>query len=152
MRLKYFVLSLSVVTIASLSYTWQQIEIIRLAYQQNRTNKTYKELLDRNYYLRYNLVNLKSASHLGNKLLDEHTNFEIPKDTQRRIIILPKDQTVYTSRLGETGRAEQTRIAFLKSAEKEILVSAFNKIQDSWPITAIDAYLNKQAQAQDTKK
>lgn len=152
MRLKYFTLILLAATALALCYTWQQIEVIRLAYQQNRKNKTYKELLDSNYYLRYNLVNLKSSSHLGNILLAENTVFEIPRESQVRRLLLPKSIAAFTSATREqAGQSENKKPFFLSFAEKGIIKSAFNKIQDAWPLAAIDAYLSRQAQAQDIK-
>ncbi len=142
MRLKYFVIGLAIATVLGLAHTWQQTGIIQLAYQQNSKNKAYKELLDRNRYLRYNLINLTSASYLGNKLFDEGTRFEIPKGTQMRILSKPREETVYTSHAGRHGQSGN---------KNKILLTAFQRIQYAWPIAAIDAYFNKQAQAQDAK-
>jgi hypothetical protein len=142
MRLKYFVMAISIATALGLVCTWQQVGIIQLAYQQDRKNKTYKELFDRNRYLRYNLINLTSASYLGNKLFDEDTSFEIPRESQIRILSKPRKEATYTSRAGGHGQSTD---------KNKIPVSAIAKIQDTWPITAIDRYFNKQAQAQDMK-
>ena len=111
-----------------LSYAWQQIEIFKLAYQGNSRNKAYKELLDRNHYLRYNLINLKSSSYLGNKLLGDNTNFEIPGQSQMLTLALPKKRASGANIFNQPLRAVSW---------------------DGWPILIIKSYINKQAQAQD---
>ncbi|TAN60566.1 hypothetical protein EPN16_05085 [bacterium] len=152
MRLKYFAINLAAVTGLCLCYCWQQIEIIQLAYQQNGKNKTYKELLDRNHYLRYNLVNLNSSSSLGKKLLADNTVFEIPKSSQVRVLQLSKLEAAFTGSRKQ-GQSENKKLSFLGFAGsgKGIVNGAFNKLQDSWPIESIDAYINRYAQAQDMK-
>lgn len=140
MRLKYFCFCLLIGTAFSLGYTWQQVEIIKLAYQGGRANKAYKELLDKNHYLRYNLLNLKSASYLGNKLLDENTLYEIPAPSQVLSLALPKD----------TAGNHPYAFAELSPAHaKDTLFLSALKIQDAWPLSLVSVYLNKQAQAQD---
>lgn len=152
MRLKYFTINLLAVTGLCLCYSWQQIEVIRLAYQQNSKDKTYKELLDRNHYLRYNLVNLKSSSYLGKKLLAENTVFEIPGGSQMRVLPLTKSEAAFnSSSRAQQGKFENTRLSLLGFTEKGIIENAFNKLQGAWPVEAIDAYVSRLAQAQDIK-
>lgn len=152
MRLKYFALNLAAVTGLCLCYCWQQIEIIQLAYQQSGKNKTYKELLDRNHYLRYNLANLKSSSSLGKKLLADNTVFEIPKSSQVRVQRLSKLEAPFTGRR-QQGQSENRKLSLLSfaGAGKGIAIGAFNKLQGSWPIESVDAYISRHAQAQDIK-
>lgn len=147
MRLRYFIIILFIVTLLSLIYTWQQVNIIKLAYQENNKAAIYKELLDSNHYLRYNLIKLKSSYNLGNKLLDDKTDFEIPKHSQMLTLVLPKqnmpaDKNIFTQPLPVNSR-------FLKSGI--IFLSAF-KIEDSLPLSIIKSYINKQAQAEDVIK
>jgi len=135
MRLRYFILTLTIVTLFSLAYTWQQIEIIKLAYQENHKNKIYKELLDINHSLRYNLISLKSSSHLGGRLLVDDKKFEIPRKTQVKVLALPKEKV----------DALSPREVFIR---KGIFLSVF-KAKDSWPIMLAQSYIGKQAEAQD---
>lgn len=143
MRLKLFILTLSIATALSLAYAWQQTEIIKLAYLENKSNKFYKELLDKNRYLRYNLINHKSSSYLGNKLLDNNTNFEIPAQSQMLTLVLPRERISDSKR-----QSGQLRYVGADIVKEGIYLSAF-KIQDAWPISVIKSYINKQAQAQD---
>ena len=130
-------------TIAGIAYTWQQTEIIKLAYQGSYSNKMYKEVLDKNHYLRYNLLNLKSSSYLGAKLLDENTAYEIPKQSQVLSLALPRPvRQSNRDTLGEAGQAVRS------PSGKGFLLSSFT-IQNVWPISLVTAYMDKHAQAQD---
>ena len=133
MRLKYFILSLFFVTMLSLAYAWQQIEIIKLAYQQSRKSMAYKEFLDRNHYLKYNLISLKSSSYLGSRLFNEDVKFEIPSQSQMLTLFMPKEAVM------------AGKDVFLKDG----LVLSFFKARETWPFHVIRAYIDKQAQAQE---
>ena len=134
MRVRYFILILLVTTLLSLVYTWQQVEIIRLAYRENLNNKVYKELLDKNHSLRYNLVSLKSSLSLGDKLLSADT-FEIPASNQVRIVSWPKDAVVV--------KAQDVLM-------KDGIFLSILKRKEIWPVSIIKSYIDKQAQAQDS--
>lgn len=182
MRLKHFIISLGALTVLSLFYVGQQTEVIKLAYRANKINKQHKELLDRNRYLRYNLISLKSSYHLGGKLLSENTGFEIPR--QSRMISLaspgkgerlkrdasdspsgraanierekPSPGGSAASGLRNIPRAGSTENInnpkFLKGIKDGMLLSAL-KIEEVWPISAVKSYyIDKEAQAQDFNK
>lgn len=138
MRLKYFVLTLSVTVLLSLAFTWQQVEIIKLAYQENRKTKNYKDLLDKNYSLNYALTSLKSSHNLGGKLFSGDTEFEIPKSSQMRVMVVPREE----------GNVIKTRDVFIKDG---VILSMF-KIKEAWPVSVLRAYIDRQAQAQDIIK
>lgn len=135
MRLRYFVITLSIITILALAYTWQETEIIRLAYLENQKNKALRELLDINYSLRYNLISLKSSSNLGKKLLGESAKFEMPKPAQIEVLPLPK----------ETPRTIGAQEVFIKNG---VILSVF-KVKESWPVSFLKSYIDRQAQADD---
>lgn len=144
MRLKYFFICLSTGTLLSLLYTWQQIEIIKLAYQENSKNNAYKEMLDRNHYLRYNLSGLKSVLSLGNKLLDGTTNFELPKTRQMLTLVLPNQDTPL-----ETIVQPKNLKSFLPGFSKGRFAISISKLQNALPLSIVKSLINKQAQAQD---
>lgn len=144
MRLKYFFIFLSIGTLLSLLYTWQQIEIIKLAYQENSKNNAYKEMLDRNHYLRYNLSGLKSVLSLGNKLLDGTTNFELPKTRQMLTLVLPNQDTPL-----ETIVQPKNLKSFLPGFSKGRFAISISKLQNVLPLSIVKSLINKQAQAQD---
>lgn len=143
MRLKYFIIISFSITLLSLIYTWQQVNIIKLAYRENSRSLVYNELLDKNRYLRYNLIKLKSSHHLGNKLLDDKSDFEIPKRSQMLTLVLPKEK----AKTDKNILAMDNR--FFKSGT--IFLSAF-KIENSLPLTVIRSYIDRHAQAEDVIK
>jgi len=134
LRLRFFIIIVAGITLLSLAYTWQETEIIKLAYQENQKTRDYKELLDKNRALRYNLVSLKSSSNLGAKLFNDNTEFEIPRSTQMFVVPLPKKENVNNS-----------QGALIKDG---IILGMF-KIKEAWPVSLVKSYLDKQAQAQD---
>lgn len=134
MRVRYFILILGVTTLLSLVYTWQQVEIIRLAYQESLNNKVYQELLAKNHSLRYNLLGLESSLNLAGKLLSSDT-FEIPTSKQVRIVSWPKDMAVV--------KAEDVLM-------KDGIFLSMLKRKEIWPLSIIKSYINEQAQAQDS--
>ena len=181
MRLRYFIPGLTVVTVLSLFYVGQQTEVIKLAYQANKINKLHKELLDRNHYLRYNLISLKSSYHLGGALLSENTNFEMPKQSQMVSLALPKEERLRgRESRGSSSEAvfnsDRTKVysgkkgislseiipsvdsgknihnpKFLEGIKDGMLLSAL-KIKEVWPISAVKSYyVDREAQAQDFK-
>ena len=145
MRLKYFIICLMALTTLSLVYTWQQSEIIKLAYLENNKNKACKELLDRNQYLRYNLISQKSALNLGNKLLDGAANFEIPQPSQ--VITLPL--AIDNAQGGLQDGFRSTQKAGIKLKRQETFVVSIAKLQNALPLLIVKSFINKQAQAQD---
>lgn len=148
MRLKYFIVCLMALTTLSLVYTWQQTEIIKLAYLENNKDKVCKELLDRNQYLRYNLVIQKSALNLGNKFLDGAANFELPQPSQMIILLLPIDNPQGELQDG----FRPTQKAGIKLKRQETFVVSIAKLQNALPLFIVKSFINKQAQAQDNNR
>lgn len=142
MRLKYFILILTIITSLSLAYVWQETEIIKLAYQSEARSRSRKELLDRNRHLRYNLISLKSCAYLGNKLLNDNSNYEIPKRSQMMTLTLPKD--------AEPGR-ERALSRPQGIIPRGMILSAL-KIDEAWPVSVIKSYFDNHAQAQDINR
>lgn len=132
MKLKYFLLMLCAATVLSLFVVRQETEVIKLAYQENQNNRLYKELLDSNRYLRYNLISLKSSPSLADKLLNETSGYELPKQSQVMSLVLPQENNP----------------AVLKEAKAGFI----DRLQESWPIVLAKSYINKQAQAQDLNR
>lgn len=182
MRLRYFIPGLTVITVLSLFYVGQQTEVIKLAYQANKINKLHKELLDRNHYLRYNLLSLKSSYNLGGKLFSENSKFELPKQSQMISVASSKEEQLFRRDIrnysldsifnsdrariysGKKG-ASSLRIIppadsgkninnpqFLEGVKDGMFLSAL-KIGEVWPISAVKSYYaDKEAQAQDFNK
>src|SRR3989338_1610556 len=119
-KLKYFLLILCSATVLSLFFVRKKKELIKLAYKENQNSRLYKELLDSNRYLRYNLISLKSSPYLADRLLNEASGYELPKQSQVLNLILPQENNP----------------AVLKEAKANW---AF-KLQESWPIVLVKSY------------
>lgn len=68
MKLSHFLVCIAVATSASLAYVWQQTEIFRIAYANQKSFARFNELLDENSILRYNLKSGTSLVRIAGKL------------------------------------------------------------------------------------
>lgn len=63
-------------TITALLYTHMQMKIVELAYKGKDKEKHIHELTDINGLLTHQILTLKSANHLGNRLLENENNLQ----------------------------------------------------------------------------
>ena len=63
-------------TFLILVYIHLQMQIVDLAYQGQRKEARIKDLIDKNGGTFYSISKLKSANHLGDKLLSEHSGMQ----------------------------------------------------------------------------
>lgn len=68
-------------TVFSILYVYQQAEIFRLAYEGEKKQGVFQELLDKNNVLRYNIERNASLTRIGNKVSKDE-QFQMP-DTCR---------------------------------------------------------------------
>ncbi len=71
MKLSRFFLVMIFLTILSLVYIQLQVQIYDLAYQGKNREHQMRKLMDENSHVTYRICLLKSANHLGVKLLTE---------------------------------------------------------------------------------
>ncbi len=64
------------ITLLSLIYINLQMQIFDLAYEGKRKEKEIRRLHDHNSQLTYHILNLKSANHLGDKLLTQDARMQ----------------------------------------------------------------------------
>jgi len=76
MKLSKILQLLSIVTILSLIYIHMQMQIIQLAYEGKVKEKRIIDLKEDNGMMAYNISRLKSANHLGGRLLSEHSGLK----------------------------------------------------------------------------
>ncbi len=106
MRLFRHIALLITVTLTSLVYVHQQVELVKLSYEIDCKEKKLKEILDRKGILRYNISNLESPSRLEKVLLERRVSVSYPKTGQvvrleRSASYLPSGQFLSVSGLGE---------------------------------------------------
>ena len=79
MRLLKTVVMISCVTIVSVLYVHQQVELVKLSYSIERKERIVKDMLDRNERLDYNIDNLEAPSRLEQALVAKNINVAFPK-------------------------------------------------------------------------
>lgn len=77
MRLSRFLLIFIILTSFSLLYVHQQTEVFRLAYACQKNLGLFKDLLDKNTVLRYNIGKDASLVRIG-KRISSQTDFQMP--------------------------------------------------------------------------
>ncbi len=83
MKLNRILAFVSLGTLFSLLYVYQQADIYRLAYVLQKQQAVFQELLDKNTVLRYNIEKSASLIRIGDKISDAK-NFQMP-DTYRLV-------------------------------------------------------------------
>ena len=76
MRLTKFLKGMGMITILSVIYINLQVQIYDFAYQAKKKEKDMCRLVDRNGNMTYGILKLKSANHLGVKLLTENSTMQ----------------------------------------------------------------------------
>ena len=79
MRFARSIIPVIVLTLASLIYVHQQVELVKLSYSIEKKEKKLNEILDRNNQLSYNIKNLESPSRLESVLVSKNINITFPK-------------------------------------------------------------------------
>lgn len=82
MRMRKFSIFLVIITSIALLYVHQQVQLLRISYEINKSEKKISGLLDQNKILIYNVTRLKSPVYLDNKFLSAKKDYAIPKQWQ----------------------------------------------------------------------
>ena len=76
MKLTKFLKGMGMITILSVIYINLQVQIYDFAYQAKRKEKDLRRLVDHNGNMTYGILKLKSANHLGVKMLTESSTMQ----------------------------------------------------------------------------
>ena len=90
MRLNKFLSTVIYVTLFSLFYVYQQTEIVRLAYAEQKQQVVFQELLDKNSILRYNIEKNCSLVNIGGSV-SNHSDFQMP-DKYQLVRLVPSKE------------------------------------------------------------
>ncbi len=93
MRLSKFLIFMIGITLTALVYIQLQVQIFHLAYQGKQREKIIQRLKDDNGDVMYNICALKSANHLGVKLLNEDSEMQFMERTQIVLVTTPAKET-----------------------------------------------------------
>jgi len=89
MRLPKFIILLVFMTVISLIYVQLQIEIFKQAYDGSLNESRLRDVLEDNSILMYNILALKSAQNVGERLLSKEKTLEFAKKQQIAEIKIP---------------------------------------------------------------
>ncbi|MFA5319957.1 MAG: hypothetical protein WBE75_01560 [Candidatus Omnitrophota bacterium] len=81
MKISRLIVVILLGTVFSVLYVYQQAEIFRLAYEGEKKQSSFQDLLDKNNVLRYNIEKSASLTRIGNKV-SKDDQFQMP-DTCR---------------------------------------------------------------------
>jgi len=96
MRLNKFLSTVTIITLFSVLYVYQQSEVFRLAYVGQKKQSVFQDSLDKNSVLRYNINQNTSLVYIGNKVLS-NTDFQMP-DNYRLVRMALSGEAIATSR------------------------------------------------------
>jgi len=113
MKLSKFLSLAFIITFFCLFYVWQQTEVFRLAYDGQKNLVVFKDLLDENSFLRYNLKRKTSLVLIGSKV-SASGDFQMPDN-------------YCLVKLSTPGEALKT--AYSRSSKKENLLSSIFNIK-----------------------
>ena len=80
MKLSKFIKAIVILTALALIYINMQMQIFDLAYKAKLKEKEIRKLLDFNSHVVYGILNLKSANHLGDKVLTQNSSLHFLDD------------------------------------------------------------------------
>jgi len=99
MRLNKFLSLIISVTLFSVFYVYQQSEIIRLAYAEQKQHMVFQELLDKNSLLRYSIEKNCSLVNIGSTL-SSRSDFQMPEKYQLVRLVPTKAVVTFTQGYG----------------------------------------------------
>ena len=99
MRLNKFLSLILFVTLFSVLYVYQQSEIVRLAYAEQKQYTVFQDLLDKNSILRYNIEKNSSLVNIGNTL-SSRSDFQMPEKYQLVRLVPTKTGVVFAQDSG----------------------------------------------------
>ncbi len=99
MRLNKFLSMVISVTLFSVLYVYQQSEIVRLAYAEQKQQVIFQDLLDKNSILRYNIEKNCSLVNIGNTLSSQ-ADFQMPEKYQLVRLVPTKTGVTFTQGSG----------------------------------------------------
>jgi len=95
MRPNKFLSMVICVTLFSLFYVYQQTEILRFAYTEQKQRSAFQVLLDKNSILRYNIEKNCSLVNIGGSV-SNHSDFQMPDKYQLVRLVPSKEGLTFT--------------------------------------------------------
>lgn len=96
MKFIKFLTTVMFITALALVYIHLQMRIIDLAYQGKTKENKIRELINENNTISYSILSMKSANHIGDKMLDEDSDMRFV-DPAQIVHVLTPDQIIEES-------------------------------------------------------
>lgn len=113
MRLPKCLKCVCFLTVLALMYIHMQMQIIDLAYQGKDRETEIRQLLEENGNETYTILNLKSANHIGNKMLTEDSDLHFVDPVDVIQVSLDDESDSTESEHIVTARNENSIFSFL---------------------------------------
>ena len=84
--MKRFLAGLFLVTLAALSYVYQEVEAVKVGYMIRKQEETKIQLLDRARALKYSIARLKAPENLERRLSAERIVLQVPQSWQTLVV------------------------------------------------------------------
>lgn len=103
MRMMRLLAMMSIITLASLVYVHQQVELVKLSYSIGIKEKKLKDMLDHKERLGYNISNLEAPSRLEEALLARNVDIAFPKRANVVKVARSRHKSIREERLRSSG-------------------------------------------------
>lgn len=134
MRLSKFIKFMLLVTVLSLIYIHMQMQIFDLAYKGKRKEKKIINLSENNNMLTYNILQLKSACHLGLNLLEENSGLQFSDNNSIVHLMTPEAMSAEEEILAASISPKKTNpiLSFLSSRAREARAAEQKETVKPW--------------------
>ena len=116
--MKRFMAGLVLVTLASLSYVYQETEAVKVGYVISKQEETRSQFLDRARALKYNVARLKAPANLERQLSAQRIVLQAPKSWQT-LVMTPSGAKVPAAANSFMGRPLFLGKLFVGTAQAE---------------------------------
>lgn len=130
MKLSKFLNLAFIITFFSLLYVWQQTEVFRLAYEDQKNLAFFEDLLDVNSNLRYNLKKNTSLVRIGSKI-SACGDFQMPDNYCLVKLVNPQQSLkIASSRLAKKRNLLSRIFDIKRQAEAKTITSSITFTMD----------------------
>lgn len=84
--MKRFLAGLTLITVACLSYVYQEVEAVKVGYMIRKQEEVRTIFLDRARALKYNIARLKSPENIERRLSAQRIVLQVPKSWQTLVV------------------------------------------------------------------
>ncbi len=132
MSLFQFIKAVFFFTILALIYIHMQMQIIALAYEGKKKEKEIVSLSERNGVLAYEILSLKSANNLGEKVLGNQTRLRFRDNDNVIQIVTAKPQSAAVLTAAKAPKSNPLASLFVKAGAEANAAERTEEILKPW--------------------